>query len=251
MSPGLEIIPALDLRGGRVVRLEQGDYERETVYDADPGARAARFVAAGAPRLHVVDLEGARDGAPKSEAAIRAVLAEAGGVPVQLGGGIRSLERVEELLGLGVDRVILGTAALEAPDLVREAAQRHPGRVILGLDARDGLVAVRGWTESAGLRVEQVLERFESLPLAALLHTDIGRDGMLEGPNVDACVRLARATGIPVLASGGVSSLEDLIRLARTRVISGVVVGRALYSGAIDLAAAIRAIDELDEAAWC
>ena len=245
MSGRFEVIPALDLRGGQVVRLRQGDYDRETVYDADPGARAARFVAEGAPRLHVIDLDGAREGVPTSDPALREVLAAAKGVPVQVGGGIRSLERIEALLELGAQRVILGTIALEAPRLLREAALRFPEQVILGLDARDGRVAVRGWTETGVETVERVLERFADLPLAALLHTDIRRDGMLSGANLEATAELARVTQIPVLASGGVSSLADLAALARSRVIAGVIVGRALYDGAFELAAA------LDEVASC
>ena len=242
MTTSFQVIPALDLRGGRVVRLQQGDYERETVYDADPGARARRFVEQGAARLHVVDLDGAREGEARSEPALRAVLAGAGSVPVQVGGGIRSLERIEALLELGIDRVILGTAALEAPELVRGAAERFPGRVILALDARDGLVAKHGWTETGELTVEQLLERFADLPLAALLYTDIGRDGMMTGPNIEATRALARVTGVPVLASGGVRSREDLVALARTRVIAGVIVGRALYDGAIDLPSALEEV---------
>ena len=242
MTTPFQVIPALDLRGGRVVRLQQGDYERETVYDADPGARARRFVEQGAARLHVVDLDGAREGEARSEPALRAVLAGAGSVPVQVGGGIRSLERIEALLELGIDRVILGTAALEAPELVRGAAERFPGRVILALDARDGLVATHGWTETGELTVEQLLERFADLPLAALLYTDIGRDGMMTGPNIEATRALARVTVVPVLASGGVRSREDLVALARTRVIAGVIVGRALYDGAIDLPSALEEV---------
>ena len=242
MTTPFQVIPALDLRGGRVVRLRQGDYERETVYDADPGARARRFVEQGAARLHVVDLDGAREGEARSEPALRAVLAGAGPVPVQMGGGIRSLERIEALLELGIDRVILGTAALEAPELVRGAAERFPGRVILALDARDGLVAKHGWTETGKLTVEQLLERFADLPLAALLYTDIGRDGMMTGPNIEATRALARVTVVPVLASGGVRSREDLVALARTRVIAGVIVGRALYDGAIDLPSALEEV---------
>jgi phosphoribosylformimino-5-aminoimidazole carboxamide ribotide isomerase len=236
----VELIPAIDLRGAKLVRLEQGDYERETVYDADPARVAASFVAAGAPRIHVVDLDGAREGRLRNEAAIQAILSAAGSVPLQLGGGIRSMERIEAVLALGVDRVILGTAALEEPDLVRASAQRFPGRIVLGLDAREGCLAIRGWQETAEVGVEEVLERFGDLPLAAVLHTDISRDGMLRGPNLAATSRLASLTQLPVIASGGVSSVEDLLELARTGVIAGAVVGRALYTGAIDLEDALR-----------
>lgn len=236
----MELIPAIDLRGAKLVRLEQGDYERETVYDADPARVAASFVAAGATRLHVVDLDGAREGRMRNEAPIQAILSAAGSVPLQLGGGIRSMERIEAVLALGVDRVILGTAALEEPDLVRASAQRFPGRIVLGLDAREGCIAIRGWQETAEVGVEEILQRFGDLPLAAVLHTDISRDGMLRGPNLAATSRLARLTQLPVIASGGVSSVEDLLELARTGVIAGVVVGRALYTGAIDLEDALR-----------
>jgi phosphoribosylformimino-5-aminoimidazole carboxamide ribotide isomerase len=238
----VEVIPSIDLRGGQIVRLEQGDYERETVFERDPAAPATRFVEAGATRIHVVDLEGAREGTPRNLPAVKAILAAAGRVPVQVGGGVRDLERIETLLELGADRVILGTAVVEAPELVHDAASRHPGRVVLGLDARDGRVAIRGWRETGSREVADVLHQFEGLPLAAVLHTDVGRDGMLGGPNVDSTERLARVTSLPVLASGGVGSVEDLLRLARTRVIAGAVVGRAIYSGAIDLAAAIEAV---------
>ncbi len=235
----MEVIPALDLRGGRIVRLQQGDYGRETVYDADPASVAAGFVSAGATRLHVVDLDGAREGQLRNERALVAILQVAASVPVQLGGGVRSSEHIETLLGLGVDRVILGTAALEAPDVFRAAAVRWPGRIVLGLDAKQGRVAIRGWQELGELAPDEVLRRFEELPLAAVLHTDISRDGMLQGPNVDFSSSLARLTRFPVIASGGVRSLEDLEALARTRVIAGVVVGRALYTGAIDLKLAL------------
>jgi phosphoribosylformimino-5-aminoimidazole carboxamide ribotide isomerase len=238
----VELIPAIDLRGGQLVRLAQGDYARETVYSRDPARAAARFAAAGAPRLHVVDLDAARDGGNANDAAIRAILAEARGVPVQVGGGVRSLARVDELLALGAARVVMGTAALEDPALLRSAAERHPQRVILGLDARDGRVAVRGWVETSGRHVEEVLDEFADLPLAAVLHTDIARDGMLIGPSLEATVALARRTRIPVIASGGVGSLDDLLALARTRAIGGAIVGRALYEGRIELEAALAAI---------
>ena len=238
----MEVIPALDLRGGQVVRLTQGDYARETVYESDPARAAERFLAGGAARLHVVDLEGARDGVTQAEAAIRSIVDAAGSVPVQLGGGIRSLDRVEDLLGLGLDRVILGTAALADPDLLGRSAERFPGRVMLGLDARDGRVATHGWTETAEVTARDLVERFEGLPLGGIIYTDIARDGMLEGPNVEATRALADQTKLPVIASGGVSSVDDLVALARTRVITGTIVGRALYTGDVDLEAALREV---------
>ena len=235
----MELIPSIDLRGGRVVRLEQGDYARETAYDADPVDVARGFASAGARRIHVVDLDGARDGRAGNDAVVRKILASCPELAVQVGGGMRTRERVEELLGAGAARVVIGTAALEQPVLLQELATRFPDRIILGLDARDGRVAVRGWRETSAETVEQVLERFAKLPLAAVLHTDIGRDGLLGGPNVEATAALARRSPFPVLASGGVGSLEDLERLARTRVIAGAIVGRAIYSGAIRVDEAI------------
>jgi phosphoribosylformimino-5-aminoimidazole carboxamide ribotide isomerase len=235
----VELIPSIDLRGGRVVRLEQGDYARETIYDADPIAVARGFAAAGAKRIHVVDLDGARDGQAGNAAVIGALLAACPELAVQVGGGMRTRERVEAVLGEGAARVVIGTAALEQPALLEELATRFPGRIILGLDARDGRVAVRGWRQTSTDTVEEVLDRFAKLPLAALLHTDIGRDGLLGGPNVEATAALARRSPFPVLASGGVGSLDDLERLARTRVIAGAIVGKAIYSGAIRVDQAI------------
>ena len=235
----MELIPSIDLRGGRVVRLEQGDYDRETRYDADPTELARGFAAAGARRIHVVDLDGARDGRAGNDAVVRRILAACRELEVQVGGGMRTRERVEEVLDAGAARVVIGTAALEQPELLHELATRFPGRMILGLDARDGRIAVRGWRETSPDTVEQVLERFSKLPLAAVLHTDIGRDGLLGGPNIEATAALARRSPFPVLASGGVGSLADLERLARTGVIAGAIVGKAIYSGAIRVDEAI------------
>lgn len=238
----MEVIPAIDLRGGQLVRLEQGDYARETVYEREPARAAERFLRAGAPRLHVVDLDGARDGMTQNEQALREILVAVGGMPVQLGGGIRDLARVETLLGMGLDRVILGTAALENPDLLVRAAERFPGRVMLGLDARDGRVATHGWTETADTTAAELVERFEGVKLGGIVYTDIGRDGMLTGPNVEATARLAERTSAPVIASGGVSCVEDLLELSRTRVIAGAIVGRSLYTGDVDLERALREV---------
>jgi phosphoribosylformimino-5-aminoimidazole carboxamide ribotide isomerase len=235
----VELIPSIDLRAGHVVRLEQGDYARETRYDSDPAELARGFAAAGARRIHVVDLDGARDGRAGNDAVLRRILAACPELAVQVGGGMRTRERVEEVLDAGAARVVIGTAALEHPALLHELATRFPGRMILGLDARDGKVAVHGWRETSPDTVEQVLERFSKLPLAALLHTDIGRDGLLGGPNVEATAALARRSPFPVLASGGVGSLADLERLARTGVIAGAIVGKAIYSGAIRVDEAI------------
>ncbi len=238
----MEVIPALDLRGGQLVRLEQGDYARETVYEPDPAAAAERFRRAGASRLHVVDLDGAREGLTRNEDVLRRILDAAGDLPVQLGGGIRDLGRVEALLGLGLDRVILGTAALEDPELLVAAAERFPRRVMLGLDARDGRVATHGWTETTRVTASELLKRFEGAPLGGIVYTDIGRDGMLTGPNVAATVRLAAQTALPVIASGGVSCVADLVELARSRVIAGVIVGRSLYTGDVDLERALAEV---------
>lgn len=238
-----ELVPAIDLLGGRCVRLAQGRFDRATVYDAEPARVAERFARAKAPRLHVVDLDGAREGAPRNREAVRAVLRAAAGLPVQLGGGLRSLEAVEEWLGLGVERVILGTAALRAPALVKEAAARFPGRVGVGIDARDGRVAAEGWLETSEADAIEVARRFEDAGVAVLVHTDIARDGMLSGPNLEATARLAESVRIPVLASGGVGSLEDVraVRATAARGVAGVVVGRALYTGALDLGEALEA----------
>ena len=238
----MEVIPSIDLRAGRLVRLEQGDYDRETVYDADPASVARRLCAQGAERIHVVDLDAARAGGAANDAAVKEILDASGEVPVQVGGGVRTLERVETLLEGGADRVIMGTAALEDPDLLIAASQQHPGRIILGLDARSGWVAVRGWLETSTLTCAALLERFAHLPLGAILHTDIERDGMMGGPNLTATVELAQSTKIPVLASGGVSCAADLVELARTGVIAGAVVGRALYNGALSLEDALREV---------
>jgi phosphoribosylformimino-5-aminoimidazole carboxamide ribotide isomerase len=235
-----ELIPAIDLLGGRCVRLTQGRYEDVTVYDPDPAAVAGRFAAhASLRRLHVVDLDGAREGRPCNTAAVRAILVAAKAVPVELGGGIRSLAAVEEWLALGVDRVVLGTAALRDPGLVRTAAARFPGRIGVGIDAREGRVAVEGWLETSETDVISLARRFEDAGVAAIVHTDIARDGTGAGPNLEASVELARAVGLPVIASGGVGSLDD-VRAACGRGLAGLIVGRALYQGAVDLARALE-----------
>ncbi|MDX1649470.1 MAG: 1-(5-phosphoribosyl)-5-[(5-phosphoribosylamino)methylideneamino]imidazole-4-carboxamide isomerase [Myxococcota bacterium] len=239
-----EVIPAIDLLDGRCVRLAQGRYDAATVYEEDAGALAARFAAHEAlTRLHVVDLDGARDGRPGNREAVRAILdaVDGRGVAVELGGGLRSLAAVETWIDLGVERVILGTAALRDPELVREAARRLPGRVAVGVDARDGRVAVSGWLETSETTVLELARRFEDAGVAALVHTDIARDGMETGPNLEATAALAEAIAIPVVASGGVGSLEDVRRAAALagRGVAGVIVGRALYTGAVDLGRAL------------
>jgi phosphoribosylformimino-5-aminoimidazole carboxamide ribotide isomerase len=238
-TPPFEVIPAIDLLGGRCVRLAQGDYDRVSVYGDDPGAVAADFAALGAPRLHVVDLDGARTGRPHDRDAVRRIVAAAAGRPVQLGGGVRSLAAVEAALALGVERVILGTAALRDPDLVREAARRHPGRVAVGIDARGGRVAVEGWLETSDARAVDVARCFEGAGVAAIVYTEIARDGMGTGPDLGGTAALADAVSIPVIASGGVGSEVHVRAAAATPGLAGVIVGRALYEGTVDLARAL------------
>jgi len=233
------IIPAIDLRGGRCVRLVQGDPSRETVYDEDPVAVARRFAAAGARRLHLVDLDGAFEGLPKN-LSVALEIARAVDIPVQLGGGIRTMDAVEAVLKAGVAYVILGTAAIEQPDLVEEACQRFPGRVLVGIDARDGRVAVRGWAEGTQRDAVDLAREMGRRGVRQIIFTDIARDGTLQGPNLEALARVA-AAGPQVIASGGVSSLADLQAIAalEERGVVGVIIGKALYTGAIDLAKAL------------
>lgn len=237
-----EVIPAIDLLGGRCVNLVQGRYDRVTVFGDDPLAVAERFLAHGISRLHLVDLDGARSGSPGNLESVRAILAACGSVAVQFGGGIRDLGVIERCLGLGLDRVILGTAALRDPQLVREAARRFPGRVAVGIDARDGRVAVEGWLRTSRVTTLELARRFEDAGVAALVHTDIRRDGMLAGPDLEATAELAAAVGIPVVASGGVGSEEDVRAAAALaeRGVAGLIVGRALYTGAVRLERALE-----------
>ncbi len=229
----LELWPAIDLLGGRAVRLLQGRYDAVTVYDDDPSAIAARWT--GRTRaLHVVDLEGARDGTLGQVDQVAAIAAAFRGT-LQVGGGVRSVDAAEAYLAAGARRVILGTLAVEAPDEVRAFARAHPGVVVLAVDAEDGIVRTRGWRESSGRRAEDVVGSFDDLPLAAVLYTDIGRDGTMGGPNVPATARLAKATGRPVLASGGVGSLAHVAAVAREPAITGLVLGKALHEGVFSL----------------
>jgi phosphoribosylformimino-5-aminoimidazole carboxamide ribotide isomerase len=232
-----ELIPAIDLLGGRCVRLSQGRYDEATVYDEDPAAVAARFAAHPIPRLHVVDLDGAKAGRPANGEAIRAVAASARGVPVQLGGGIRTLAAIEEAFAIGVNRVVLGTVALREPDVVRDAARQFPGRIAVGIDARQDRVAVEGWLEGSRVTAAEVARCFEDAGVAAIVHTDIARDGMLSGPNLEATLDLASCVEIPVIVSGGIRSDQDVRRAASfaDRGIAGAIVGRALYTGHVDL----------------
>ena len=235
------LYPAIDLKGGACVRLLRGDMAAATVYGTDPGAQAAAFAAAGCERLHVVDLDGAFAGEARNAVAVASILASVS-VPVQLGGGIRDRAAVERWLEAGVARVILGTAAVEDPGLVREVARAHPGRIAVGIDARGGRVATRGWAEVTGTDATDLARAFEDAGIAAIIYTDIERDGAMQGPNVAATAALARAVDVPVIASGGVSSLADLTALRDAGGIAGAISGRALYDGALDLRAALAAL---------
>ncbi len=232
------LYPAIDLKDGNCVRLLRGDMAAATIFGDDPAAQAARFQAAGAQWLHLVDLNGAFAGVPVNGEAVEAILARIS-IPTQLGGGIRDMATIETWLGRGLSRVILGTVAVENPALVREAAAAFPGHIAVGIDARQGLVATRGWATETEIRAVDLARRYEDAGVAALIYTDIDRDGAMQGPNVEATAALARAVSIPVIASGGVSRLDDLIALRDTGVIAGAISGRALYDGAIDLAAAL------------
>lgn len=235
------LYPAIDLKDGQCVRLLRGEMAAATVFNDDPAAQAAAFQAAGCDWVHLVDLNGAFAGAPVNAAAVEAILARVS-VPCQLGGGIRDMATIEGWLGRGLARVILGTVAVENPDLVRQAARAFPGQVAVGIDARNGRVATKGWAEETDVMVTDLARQFEDAGVAAIIYTDIDRDGAMGGPNIAATEALARAVSIPVIASGGVSSMADLMALKATGVIAGAISGRALYDGAIDLTAALAAL---------
>ncbi|MFV0336081.1 MAG: 1-(5-phosphoribosyl)-5-[(5-phosphoribosylamino)methylideneamino]imidazole-4-carboxamide isomerase [Tropicimonas sp.] len=232
------LYPAIDLKDGQCVRLLKGDMDKATVFGDDPAAQARAFATAGCEWLHLVDLNGAFAGRPVNGAAVEAIL-KAVEVPVQLGGGIRDLATIGMWLDKGVARVILGTVAVEEPELVREAAMHFPGRVAVGIDARGGKVATRGWAEETDMEAADLALRLGDAGIAAIIYTDIDRDGAMQGPNVAATARLAQGTHVPVIASGGVSSLDDLRALRDAGGISGAISGRALYDGAIDLKEAL------------
>ncbi len=237
----ITVYPAIDLKDGQVVRLAEGDMDRATSYGDDPAGQARAFAAAGAEWLHVVDLDAAFAGEARNAAAVEAIVSAFPG-RVQLGGGIRDRAGVDRWLGLGVARVVIGTAALEQPGLVREAARADPGRIVVAVDARGGLVATRGWADQSDVPAAELANRFRDAGVAAVLFTDVGRDGLMKGCNVRATVALAHATPLPVIASGGVAGLADIADLARhaSEGIEGVITGRALYDGRLDLAAALR-----------
>ena len=235
------LYPAIDLKDGQAVRLVHGDMEQSTVFNDDPAAQAMSFVNTGCEWLHLVDLNGAFAGTPVNAAPVEAILKTCK-VPTQLGGGIRDMATIEAWLDKGLTRVILGTVAVENPDLVREAARAFPNQVAVGIDARNGHVATKGWAEETDVMVTDLAKSFEDAGVTAIIYTDIMRDGAMGGPNIEATADLARAVSIPVIASGGVSSLADLNALKATEVISGAISGRALYDGAIDLSEALKAL---------
>lgn len=237
----MNLYPAIDLKDGQCVRLLKGDMDKAKVFGDDPVAQALAFQQAGCEWLHLVDLNGAFAGEPVNTGAVEAILA-AVPVPVQLGGGIRDMATIEDWLSKGLARVILGTVAVENPDLVRQATRAFPGQVSVGIDARGGRVATRGWAEETDAMVTDLAKSFEDAGVAAIVYTDIERDGAMQGPNIPAAEALARAVSIPVIASGGVSSMADLLALNDTGVIAGAISGRALYDGAIDLAQALAAL---------
>ncbi|MDU0341628.1 1-(5-phosphoribosyl)-5-[(5-phosphoribosylamino)methylideneamino]imidazole-4-carboxamide isomerase [Bosea rubneri] len=236
----LILFPAIDLKEGRCVRLKQGDMEQATIFNDDPAAQAATFEDQGFQWLHVVDLDGAFAGKPMNAGAVEAILKRVA-FPVQLGGGIRDMKTVEGWLEKGIARVIIGTAAVRDPAFVREAAKAFPGKVAVGIDARDGYVAVEGWAETSALAADDLGRRFEDAGVAAIIYTDIARDGMLQGINWDGTIGLAHALSIPVIASGGLASMADIERLCApdAAILEGAITGRALYDGRIDPASAL------------
>ena len=234
------VLPAIDLKNGQCVRLEQGLMAKDTVYSDDPAAMARHWQDEGGEFLHLVDLDGAFAGVPKNREAIEAIVA-AVDIPTELGGGIRDLETIEAYLKLGVDRVILGTVAKENPELVAEACRRFPGQIVVGIDAKNGLVAVRGWAEVTEKKAIDLAREMEGFGVTAIIYTDIARDGMMQGPNLEATAALAEAISIPVIASGGVSSLDDIRNLLKIEAsgVSGVITGKAIYSGSLNLREAV------------
>jgi phosphoribosylformimino-5-aminoimidazole carboxamide ribotide isomerase len=244
------LIPAIDLKDGHCVRLKQGDMDQSTTFSEDPAAMARKWLNAGARRLHLVDLNGAFAGKPQNHAAIKAILREVGDdVPVQVGGGIRDLDTIERYVDEGVRYVIIGTAAVKNPGFLKDACSAFGGHIIVGLDAKDGKVATDGWSKLTGHEVSDLGKKFEDYGVESIIYTDIGRDGMLSGINIEATVRLAQALNIPVIASGGLSGMADIDRLCAVESdgIEGVICGRAIYSGDLDFTAAQARADELAE----
>lgn len=242
------LIPAIDLKDGHCVRLVQGDMDQSTTFGEDPAQMARRWLDAGARRLHLVDLNGAFAGKPKNLAAIKAILKEVDGeIPVQVGGGIRDLETIEQYIDSGIEYVIIGTAAVKNPGFLQDACSAFAGHVIVGLDAKDGKVATDGWSKVSKTDVVDLARKFEHYGVESIIYTDIGRDGMLTGINIEATVRLAQAVNIPVIASGGLSGMADIEKLAAVEEegVEGVICGRSIYTGALDFAAAQQRADEL------
>lgn len=243
------LIPAIDLKDGQCVRLKQGDMDQATIFSEDPAAMARKWVDLGARRLHLVDLNGAFAGKPKNLEAIEAILDEVGDeIPVQLGGGIRSLETIEKYLDAGLSYVIIGTAAVKDPGFLQDACSAFAGSIIVGLYAKDGKVATDGWSKLTGHEVIDLARKFEDYGVESIVYTDIGRDGMLQGINIEATVKLAQAVGIPVIASGGLSNIDDIEKLCEVEElgVEGVICGRAIYSGDLDFASAQKRADELN-----
>ncbi|MBJ7379993.1 MAG: 1-(5-phosphoribosyl)-5-[(5-phosphoribosylamino)methylideneamino]imidazole-4-carboxamide isomerase [Polynucleobacter sp.] len=242
------LIPAIDIKDGHCVRLEQGDMKKATVFSEDPAAMAKHWIAKGARRLHLVDLNGAFAGKPKNEAAIKAIMKTVGDqIPVQIGGGIRDLETIERLLDDGVSTIIIGTAAVKNPGFLQDACTAFSGHIMVGLDARDGKVAIDGWSKLTGHDVIDLAKKFEDYGAEAIIYTDIGRDGMLQGINLEATVKLAQSVRIPVIASGGLSSKKDIEALCKVEDegIMGVIAGRSIYTGDLDLTEAQQYADKL------
>ena len=246
------LIPAIDLKDGHCVRLKQGDMDQSTTFGEDPAAMARKWLDAGARRLHLVDLNGAFAGQPKNKAAIKSILAEVGAdIPVQLGGGIRDLDTIERYIDAGLEYVIIGTAAVKNPGFLKDACSAFPGHIIVGLDAKDGKVAVDGWSKLTGHDVVDLAKKFEDYGVEGVIYTDIGRDGMLSGVNIEATVKLAQALRIPVIASGGIATVTDVEALCAVEGegITGAITGRAIYEGTLDFAKAQARADELNGAA--
>jgi len=244
LGVSMKIFPAIDIRDGRCVRLRQGDYAQETIFGDDPAAMARRWVDEGADRLHIVDLDGAKLGRPSNGVAIRRIV-EATGVPCQLGGGLRTEADIQLALSWGVERVVIGTRAVREPDWLANMSQRFPGKIVLGIDAKQGMVATEGWLQVSETTAVGLAQQCSALPLAALVYTDIARDGMMQGPNLEAMRDMAQAVSLPVIASGGVSKQEDVRNLMHTGVF-GVIIGRALYEEKIDLREVLKMVRKGD-----
>ena len=239
------IYPAIDIRGGRCVRLTEGRFDAETVFADDPAEMALKWAGLGAEFLHVVDLDGALAGEGKNVPVIERIL-QSVSIPVQLGGGIRNLETIEKLLSLGVSRLILGSAAVKNPQLVEEACKKYPGHIAVGIDAKNGDVAIEGWGKGSGVAATELAKKMAAYGVETIIYTDISRDGMLSGVNVEATAALARACGVPIIASGGVASLEDIrrVKAVESDGVQGCIIGKAIYTGAVDLKAALALAKE-------